>query len=139
MSRLKSKARYGVFVSLLTILTIWLFASTVHSANFCVSNATELQSDLTTAASNNQDDVIQIVQGAYVGNFVYASTEAFGLTIEGGYTEGCMSRVVDPTNTVFDANETGSVLVFSTPGTNVNIVVDGFTLQNGVAGYLCQY
>jgi hypothetical protein len=50
---------------------------------FCVSDATGLQTALTTASGNGEDDTVQIEQGAYVGSFIYVSTESFSLTIEG--------------------------------------------------------
>ena len=42
-------------------------------AEFCVNNATDLQSALTIAASNSADDTIKVVQGTYTGNFTYTS------------------------------------------------------------------
>ena len=93
----------GSIICVFAILTI-LFSTLSFGATFCVDSATELQSALTTAASNGEDDTIQIVQGTYSGNFVYASTEAHGVSVEGGYTSGCVSREVDPTNTVMDGN-----------------------------------
>ena len=129
------KRRNNENISFISALVITLLLPVYsHADNFCVSDATGLQTALTTASGNGEDDTIQIVQGTYVGSFIYASTEAFSLTVEGGYTGSCASRVVDPANTVLDANETGSVLVFSTPDTNANLEVDGLTLQNGVAG-----
>ena len=72
----------------------------------------------------------------YVGNFIYASTEAFDLTIEGGNNEDCTDRVIDPDNTVLDGEENGVVLAFSTPGVVAHFFVDGLTIQNGrVTGY----
>lgn len=62
----------------------------VHT--FCVSFAEELTDALTSAASNGQDDVVQIEQGYYLGNFVYASTQASNIFIEGGYSEDCASK-----------------------------------------------
>jgi len=50
---------------------------------FCVSDATGLQTALTTASGNGEDDTVQIEQGTYVGSFIYVSTESFSLTIEG--------------------------------------------------------
>ena len=82
-----------------------------HADTFCVSDAPGLQTALTTASGNGEDDTIQIVQGTYVGSFIYASTEAFSLTVEGGYTSDCTLRIPDPSNTVLDANGTGSVLL----------------------------
>ena len=102
-----------------------------HANTFCVSDATGLQTALTTAAGNGEDDTVQIQQGTYVGNFLYTSTEAFSLTVEGGYTSSCSSRVVDPANTVLDANNSGVVLVITAPNVWADFVVDGLTIQNG--------
>lgn len=113
------------------ILTCLLSVSS-YAATFCVSDATGLQTALTTAASNSQDDTIQIVQGNYVGSFIYASTEAYDITVEGGYTDSCASRVIDPANTVLDAKGAGSVLVLSTPEVVTVFVVAGATFQNGI-------
>jgi parallel beta-helix repeat protein len=101
-----------------------------HAATFCVSTAAELTSALTTVESNGADDVIQIVQGTYQGNFVYASNEAQHLTIEGGYTASCASRNVDPSNTVLDGEATATVLDLSS-NPAADFVIDGLTLQNG--------
>jgi hypothetical protein len=51
---------------------------------YCVADETELIDALDDAKDNGDDDVIKIQQGTYYGNFVYASTESFGVTIEGG-------------------------------------------------------
>jgi hypothetical protein len=112
--------------SLLSLLTV----SPSISADFCVSDSIELQNALSTAAGNNQDDEIKIVQGTYVGSFVYVSNEAFDLDVEGGYISGCGSRTVDPVNTVLDANNAGPVLVFTTDQ-EVDLMVEGLTIQNG--------
>jgi parallel beta-helix repeat protein len=100
-----------------------------------VATADELQSALTTAAANGEDDLIQVVQGTYEGNFGYASaTEAFNLSVEGGYVPGCSSRMVDPANTVLDGSAAGTVLVLSTSQVDDFLLnVDGITLQNGSA------
>ncbi|MBC8458446.1 MAG: right-handed parallel beta-helix repeat-containing protein [Deltaproteobacteria bacterium] len=121
------------FIFLFLALSLFLIPTIASGATFCVSSATELQTALTKAASNGEDDTIQIVQGTYFGNFVYASTEAYGVTVKGGYTSGCASREVDPANTVLDGNATGNVLVLSCPDHAVEFVVDGLTLQNGNA------
>ena len=109
------------------------FSALSFGATFCVDSAAELQTALTTATSNGEDDTIQIVQGTYSGNFIYASTEAYGVSVEGGYASGCVSREVDPANTVLDGNATGNVLVLSSPDQAVKFVVDGLTFQNGNA------
>jgi len=110
-----------------------LSATTAHGAIFCVSDETELQSALTTAAGNGEDDAIQIVQGTYEGNFVYASLEARNLTVKGGYTAGCSTREVDPANTILDGMGLDTVLALVSEY-NANFSVEGLTLQNGSAG-----
>jgi len=108
------------------------FSSGAQGATFCVSDGTGLQAALTQAASNGEDDLIKIQEGSYFGNFVYASKEGYGVTVEGGYLPGCASRVVDPAKTILDGNQTRNVLAFASTQP-VSFVVDGLTLQNGAA------
>ena len=112
------------------VLTAFLVISVSKAEAFCVSTAPELQSALTTAASDGEDDIVRVVQGLYEGNFIYASTEPFDLSVEGGYTDGCAGRDIDPTNTVLDGLDTERVLVLSTDQV-VDFGVEGLTLQNG--------
>lgn len=107
--------------------------SPANAAIFNVSSAAQLTQALTDAAKNGEDDVVKIQQGTYVGNFVYASAEANGVIIEGGYTSGFTSRVVDPANTVLDGDELLNVLVLSAPNQQAAFLVEGVTLQNGSA------
>ena len=118
---------FGVF-----ILSLILSTTVAFGATFCVKNATELQFALTTAASNTEDDTIQIVQGTYNGNFTYASYESNSLTVEGGYTSDCASRTIDPGNTVLDGGGADNVLALVSQGA-ANFSVEGLTLQNGNA------
>jgi len=101
-------------------------------ATFCVDDEAELQAALTTAASNGEDDIVRIVQGTYLGNFLYASTEGNSLTVEGGYTEGCASREIDPVNTILDGAKTDMVLALVSQGA-ADFSVEGLTFQNGDA------
>ena len=103
-------------------------------AEFCVNNATDLQSALTIAASNNADDTIKVVQGTYTGNFTYASGESHSITLQGGYTAACTARVNNPASTILDGNSTGRVLDLYTTDKG-DISVDGFTVQNGSTPY----
>jgi nitrous oxidase accessory protein NosD len=115
-----------------TALALSLYFTTVAVAkDFCASTAVELQAFLTEAIDNGQDDTIRIVQGTYNGNFIYASTESYGVTLEGGYSPGCASRTVDPNNTVLDAGGSGTVLALSAPSAVADFVVDGLTIKNG--------
>ena len=99
-------------------------------ATFCVINEAELQAALTAAASDGEDNFIQIIQGTYNGNFTYASTEGNSLTVEGGYTEGCASREIEPTNTVLDGGGIGTVLALVSMEA-ADFSVEGLTFRNG--------
>ncbi|WP_462270123.1 hypothetical protein [Desulfobacter sp.] len=123
----------AIFNSILVFTCIISLANTAFSATFCVSDAVELQDALTTSASNGEDDVVQIEQGTYVGNFVYASTEDYGITIEGGYTSDFESRNVNSANTVIDGDGAGTVLVLSAPDTTgtTEFSIECVTIQNG--------
>jgi hypothetical protein len=135
-SRLGSGTTNNLRKALLLFLLLVGFSFLYPDANadgatFCVTNPEELRSALTTAVGNGEDDLINVVQGIYGGSFIYASTEAYGLTIRGGFNTGCDSRVVDANNTVLDAHESGPVLVLTAPSQPANFVVDALTLQNG--------
>jgi parallel beta-helix repeat protein len=129
-----TRKRTRILSVVFSLITLSLFlVGAAQAATFCVSDAAGLHNALSHAANNGEDDTVQIVQGTYVGNFIYASTEAFGVTIEGGYTAYCASREVDPADTVLDGDAAGNVLVLSCPDQAVEFVVDGVTLQNGNA------
>lgn len=122
-------------VSIVIIITIALFSSgsIAGAATFCVDTSQELQDALTAAQSNGQNDTIRIVQGTYTGNFVYESTQAYSLTIEGGYIAGCGSRTVNAANTVLDGNYSGRVLTLNSPSAATSYIVDGLTISGGGA------
>ena len=117
---------------LITAVLVSLFfepvSGTVEGVTFCVNTPETFQAALNIAASNGEDDIIRVVQGTYIGNFSYNSSELFSLTIEGGYSTGCSSRTTPPVGTVLDATGSGTVLQLN--GT-LDAVVDGITLQNG--------
>jgi hypothetical protein len=103
----------------------------VEPNTYCVSTADELLIALAEAAGNGQNDLIKVRQGTYNGNFVYSSTEAFSLTIEGGYKDPHCKKRVDPANTVFDAGGSGRVLTLDSSSEVTNFTVEGLTLQRG--------
>ena len=107
-----------------------LISSIAQAHTYCVSTASGLQDALSAAASNGENDTLLIEQGSYTGNFVYGSSEAFDVTVEGGYTISCADRVADPANTVLDGNFTGGVLALAS-STVVHFSVEGVTIQNG--------
>ena len=69
------------------IAFVLLFPSISMAADFCVGSSAELQAALTAAGTNSQADLIKVRQGTYKGNFMYAFNEAFGVTMEGGYSD----------------------------------------------------
>jgi len=119
----------GAIFCIFTTHTI-VFSTLSFGATFCVNNASELQSALTTAVSNGENDTIKIVQGTYSGNFIYASDESNSLTLKGGYTEGCASQTVDPANTILDGGGLDMVLALGNNGT-ANFSLESLTFQNG--------
>jgi len=114
------------------ILLILCCATPATAAVFCVDTATELQNALSTAASNGEDDQVQIVQGTYVGNFVYTSSEAENIVISGGFVPGCGSRTIDPQNTVIDGNQSGTTLaLISDFNSSANLSLHSLTITGG--------
>lgn len=116
---------------LLAVLLLLGLARPAWAEVFCVATAVDLQNALILTAANGQDDEVRVVQGTYVGYFVYASTEAKALSVLGGYTAGCAERVLDPVNTVLDGNQTGTVLKLSATTVAAGFVVEGLTLRKG--------
>lgn len=128
---MKKIINFSCFTCLIVGVFFLFVANPSLAANYCVTNETDLKAALNEAKVNGSDDVIKIQQGTYYGNFVYASTESFGVTIEGGYSALCATRVVDPDNTVLDGGQNGFVLALSAPDVAADFEVDGLTLQNG--------
>jgi parallel beta-helix repeat protein len=132
MKNIKSIIAFNCFTCLIVGIFLLFIASQSMAANFCVANKDDLIAALNDAQNNGSDDLIKIQQGTYYGNFIYASTESFGVTIKAGYSDAlCTLRDVDPANTVLDAEGDGAVLVLSAPDVAANFAVDGLTLQNG--------
>lgn len=114
----------------------------------CVSSSAELQEALNLASSNNRNDVVMLVQGVYgiSGNnnspFHFYSSEPYSLYLEGGYTADCITRTLNPSNTVLDGeNITTSSYYYAgvldigrnyTPANDkVENLIKGVTIQNG--------
>ncbi|KPJ64680.1 hypothetical protein AMJ44_12325 [candidate division WOR-1 bacterium DG_54_3] len=69
----------------ISILTSLIFICGIsRGEDFCVSNSTELQTALTEAEANGEDDVIRVVQGTFNGNFIYSSYEGMNISLLGG-------------------------------------------------------
>ncbi|MHC4278176.1 MAG: PKD domain-containing protein, partial [Planctomycetota bacterium] len=104
----------------------------------CVSTSSELDAALLTAKSNGMHDIIQIQQGIYTksSKFEYStSNEYYGISIEGGYSDSCSARELNPENTVLATSSSSNILVVSSIPT-VNVLggefrVEGLTLRRG--------
>ena len=103
----------------------------------CVDSAPALQSALTAAGADGEDDVIQVVQGTYLTTgsaFNYSTAESFDLQLLGGFAAGCADRAVTPEYTILDGGGANPVLVLEPgPSTQGNLHVQAFTIRNGVA------
>lgn len=124
--------------SLVLIILVFAFLvinlKELWSAEFPVSTVAQLESALLAAEANGQDDVIKVAQGTYIGSFAFSSDEEYSITLLGGYSSDFSDRVIDPSNTVLDANGLGRVLRIYSEGAGGNIKIEGFTIQNGNAG-----
>ena len=118
--------------TLLSVICLMaLMVQGTWGAEFCVNNATDFQTALTTAQSNNEDDIIKVVQGTYSGHFSYSSNEGHSITLLGGYTAGCAASQLDPANTILDGGNTGRPLSLQNYSIGGNVYAEGFTLQHG--------
>jgi parallel beta-helix repeat protein len=125
----------SLYVAILIMAFLAFAAGISQSEEFCVDpngggTHTDLQSALTDAQSNGKDDITKVVQGTYIGNFTYDSSEGHNIILEGGYTEGCLERVGDPSNTILGGNGSGRALYLHNSNGG-DITVEGFTIQNG--------
>ncbi len=110
---------------------------------FCVTNGAELRDALTTAASNQENDLIQLVAGTYTVSsgavaFGYYTSENFNVWVEGGYAalngNPCGRWTNDPRLTVLDGQGARQVLRMLASGASQgNIVVRALTVRNGHA------
>jgi hypothetical protein len=116
---------------LVGLLVSGIFTPQSMAAVFHVTNATEFQSALTTAASNGEDDIVYLAAGTYAGNFSYLppNTEYKALTIQG--EPGLPAAWV-----VLDGQNSGRVLTLldmndCTDGPVPEVRISGMTFQNG--------
>jgi len=111
-----------------------------YAVTFCVDSGSALRAALETSENNGADDVIRIVQGVYSGGFDLLDAFVFegrSVTMEGGYSNGCVSRNPDPVNTVIESSG-GKVLglsacVLLAGCESGDFTIDAITLRGGVA------
>jgi hypothetical protein len=104
-------------------------AAPAGAATTCVSTAAGIQSALTVAQSNNQNDAIRIVAGSYAlsSGLVFNATEAHALSIGGGWNSGC-SAFTGASTTLNGQNLVGLLNVANSNG---DIHVEHLTFASG--------
>jgi hypothetical protein len=109
---------------LTNFLLIVLF-SYAQAGNFTVSNVTQFQTALNTAASNGQNDTINVLAGTYNINPVltFLSNENYFILIRGTGSP------------VLDGGNLRQVMYLTTTSNNAGIFIDGLTVQHGRADY----
>ena len=122
------KLRHFV-LSTAMIAGLLIHSNFAKGEKFPVKNATELLTALHDAAVNLEDDTIRIAQGEYSGGFVYSSTNAFNLAIEGGWSSDFSTRTISASNTIVDGVDSSRVLGIVSGGGNITL--EGVTLKNG--------
>lgn len=112
-------------------LALLALAQPASAADFCVDNDIALDAALVEAAANAEADRVLIVQGTYVGPFVYSSSERYALSVLGGYAAGCATRTLDAANTTLQGD--GADRVLGLTATNGGaFTVQGVTISGGV-------
>ena len=116
-------ASYAVFV-----LCFFIFCN-AEAAIFDVTNVTELQSALTTAQSNGQEDTINLAPGTYTLSsrldYLPVQSENYSLTIQGA---GAWATILDGGNST-SILRIGNGAV--SDGTSASVTIRGVTFQNG--------
>lgn len=122
------------------LLVVSLLSSPVaFSAQFCANSSVQLQSALTTAASNGQADDIRVRRGTFevpAGGFVYDGNDPSNLVISGGWNglvNSCTSFEIRPLETTLDGMSSATVLRIN-PFPGANYTISNMTLINGVGG-----
>lgn len=116
MEKMKFIAAYLLLITSLSI---------AYAGSFTVSNVTQFQSALNTAASNGEHDTINVMAGTYNVNpsLTYSSTENFSLLIRGSGSP------------VLDGGNSRRVLQLTSLASNGDIFLEGLTIQHGQADY----
>jgi hypothetical protein len=106
------------------LLFIALF-SVVQAGNFTVTNVSQFQAALNTAAMNGENDTINVMAGTYNVNptLTYSSNENYFILIRG---------VGSP---VFDGGNSRRIMQLTSLSNNGDIFLEEITIQHGQADY----
>ena len=116
--------RETFIIACLTMAMIFFTKGLVGAADFHVTSDQELQTALSVATDNGENDTVLLAAGAYAGRFTFISTESFSLTIQA-------EAGLNPGQVVLDGEHLGRVLLLRGGSNNVNFTVDNLTLENG--------
>lgn len=108
-----------------------LACSSAQATTFCVSDVATLENALFfSTVLTAEPTTIKIVQGNYVTTKDWSYSSVRPLTIQGGYTNACAARVVNPANTTVSAP--GHTIFLRQIGAipQAQITIDGITFSN---------
>ncbi len=114
-------------ISILTVLTGFCLLAATYGATFNASSAAEIQNAFNAAASNAENDTINISSGVYdlTVTLVFVSTEQYSITIQGAGKD----------QTILDGGGDVQVMDIDTSQTSIDygttVTVTGITFQNG--------
>jgi trimeric autotransporter adhesin len=113
------------------LLPALLAFSSAHAVTFCVSDVATLENALLFSTINiAEPSTIRIVQGTYLATTDWTYSAAAPLSLEGGYSAGCATRLVNPANTIISApgHRLGIQQLGAIP--QASLAVDGITFSN---------
>lgn len=123
-------------------LALALLCTGATAAEFCVTNAAELQQALMMAGSNGESDTIKIETGTYAATggavaFAYSTNQNFALNVQGGWVSNppilCVRQLPSPKATVLSGSDVRQVLKLNgATGTNGSISLSNLTLRDGL-------
>ncbi|MGA8277304.1 MAG: hypothetical protein WB784_03810 [Rhodanobacteraceae bacterium] len=108
-----------------------LWANSAGAAFFCASTAAQIQTDLSVAQTNGEDDQINIAGDNYLltSGLFYSSTELHSITIVGGWNTDC-SQYIDALTTLDGLHQVRPLHVMTNAG-DVNI--QGLSFVGGLS------
>ena len=100
--------------------------------SFCVASVGDLQTALSTAASNGAVNDIRVRSGVYslASPLFYLATNTEVTTLSGGWDSTCAVQASDPQATVFDAGGLQQIFGYSST-VPANLALQNLTLRNG--------
>src|SRR5262249_11035710 len=117
---------------------IWLLAACaapVHAAVFCVGSVAQLQTALTTAGGNGENDFIAVRSGHYAltDALGFSGTDHKNLYLVGGYDAGCTSPTAGALTTIDGQGTTGLIHATLTGPADASAVLSlvNLTWENG--------